>query len=161
MCPVDVQALVDRLRAPLRTFTYGLPTCPTFHRFLAQQPYITSISLYHRLDRNPTSWFLRMLEEVQALYGDLPDLIVGAPVRYLKFRYNPGEHVTQPVLPPIFFQLSAVPIVHVECMACQLVDHDQLDEHLPDLETLVVSQDITWGDRSQSVGVIPLISNPH
>ncbi|KAF7341810.1 hypothetical protein MSAN_02035900 [Mycena sanguinolenta] len=150
MCPIDVKALVNCLRTPLRTFTYGLPSCDTFHRFLVQQPYITSICLHHRLNREPSSWFLPMLEKVEALSEDLADLIVGAPVRRLKFRYQPAERVTQPVVPPIFFHLSAVPIVHVECMACQLVDHDQLDIYLPHLETLVVSQDITWGDRLES-----------
>ncbi|KAJ6468860.1 hypothetical protein C8R45DRAFT_1105498 [Mycena sanguinolenta] len=158
MCPVDVQALVGYLRAPLRKFTYGLPSCDTFHRFLAQQPFITSIALYHRLNRDPSSWFLPMLEKVEALTSDLPDLLVGAPVHHIKFRYLPGQHVTQPIVPPIFFELSAVSIVHVECMACQLVDYHELERYLPNLKTLVVSQDITWGNRRESVCAIILVS---
>ncbi|KAJ6449874.1 hypothetical protein C8R45DRAFT_1114430 [Mycena sanguinolenta] len=150
MCPIDVQALVGHLRARLRRFKYGRPSCDTFHRFLAQQPFITSIALYHRLNRDPSSWFLPMLEKVEALTSDLPDLLVGAPVRHIKFRYLPGQHITQPVVPPIFFGLSAVSIVHVECMACQLVDHHELEQYLPNHQTLVVLQDITWGNHCES-----------
>ncbi|KAF7336555.1 hypothetical protein MSAN_02287700 [Mycena sanguinolenta] len=158
MCPVDVQALLGYCHAPLRSFTYGLPSCDALREFLAQQPFITSIRLYHPLNRDPTPWFLPMLEKVEALTVDLADLIVGAPVRRISFRYRPEERVTQPVKPPIFFTLSAVPVVHVECMACQLVHYNELDRFLPSLETLVVLQDVTWGDRTESVGRISSIS---
>ncbi|KAF7373530.1 hypothetical protein MSAN_00563400 [Mycena sanguinolenta] len=159
MCPVDVQALVDCCRAPLRTFTYGLPACDRLRRFLALQLFITSIHLYHPLNRDPTSDFLPMLERVEALTDDLADLVVGAPVRQIKFRYRLEERETQPVKPPIFFALSAVSVVHVECMACQLVDYDELDCFLPCLETLVILQDATWGDHTTSLKYPQLANN--
>ncbi|KAJ7928223.1 hypothetical protein B0H13DRAFT_2311764 [Mycena leptocephala] len=123
LCPVDVHALVTCLRAPLHSFTYGFPVCQTIHRFLVQQRTITAISLHHPVHQDPTPTFLPALETVEALSEDLADLIVGARVRHITFRYRPEERVTQPVL----------------------VDQEQLDVHLPDLETLVVLQDVTWG----------------
>jgi hypothetical protein len=56
--------------------------------------------------------------------------------------------------------LSATAIVRVECMACQLIDQAELDLHLPNLETLVVRQDVTWGDRRASVCVFLLCIVP-
>ncbi|KAJ7909357.1 hypothetical protein B0H13DRAFT_2330405 [Mycena leptocephala] len=152
LCPVDVQALVTCLHAPLRAFTYGFPVCDTIYQFLVQQPTITTISLHHPVHRDPAPTFLPALETVEALSEDLADLIVGTRVRHITFRYRPEERVTQPVVPPIFFGLSDAAIVRVVCLACQLVDQEQLDLHLPDLETLVVLQDVTWGiDEPQCV----------
>ncbi|KAJ7906943.1 hypothetical protein B0H13DRAFT_2020027 [Mycena leptocephala] len=150
LCPIDVKAFVQHFRAPLLSFTYGLPVCDTVYQFLVQQPSITAISLYHPLHRDPTPTFLPALEKVEALSEDLADLIVGAPVQHIVFRYRSEEWVTQPVVPPQFFALSNAVIVRVECMACQLVDQAELDLHLPNLETLVVTQDVTWGDRQAS-----------
>ncbi|KAJ7907064.1 hypothetical protein B0H13DRAFT_2332680 [Mycena leptocephala] len=122
LCPINVKGLVQHFRAPLLSFTYGLPVCDTIYQFLVQQPSIIAISLYHPLHRDPTPTFLPALEKVEALSEDLADLIVGAAVRHIIFRYRPEERVTQPVVPPKFFGLSATAIVRVECMACQLVD---------------------------------------
>ncbi|KAJ7828187.1 hypothetical protein B0H13DRAFT_2118094 [Mycena leptocephala] len=119
LCPIDVNAFVQHFRAPLLSFTYGLPVCDTVYQFLVQQPSITAISLYHPLHRDPTPTFLPALEKVEALSEDLADLIVGAPVQHIIFRYRSEERVTQPVL----------------------VDQAELDLHLPNLETLVVRQD--------------------
>jgi hypothetical protein len=153
LCPVDVHALLKCFHAPLLTFTYGHPVCDTLREFLLWQPTITAISLYHPLRRDPTLQFLPALEKVEALSHDLADLIVGARVQHIKFRYRPEERVMQPVVPAIFFALSDVPVVRVECLACQLVDQEELDLHLPNLETLVVLQDVKWGGHQASVCV--------
>ncbi|KAJ6585955.1 hypothetical protein B0H19DRAFT_1250700 [Mycena capillaripes] len=160
LCPVDPQALVDHFRAPLRSFTYGFPMCDTLYQFLGQQPTITSLALRQPLgSRTPEPSFLPCLERVEALVEDLGDLIVGAPVRELKFRYRPEEKATHPFLPATFFNLSAVHLTRVELMACQLVDESELNLYLPSLETLVILQDSTWGGRRASEAYPQLITD--
>ncbi|KAJ6488185.1 hypothetical protein C8R47DRAFT_1213647 [Mycena vitilis] len=163
LCPVDVQALLAHFRAPLRTLTYAFPVYDTFYEFLLGQPAITDISFHREFQplgpRATPENFLPGLQKVDALVEDLPELIAGAPVRALKFRYRPTELITQPYLPRMFFTLSAVSLVRVELMACQLADGEELDLFLPSLERLVVLQDGTWGLRCASDSYPQLVEN--
>ncbi|KAJ7029542.1 hypothetical protein C8F04DRAFT_1187567 [Mycena alexandri] len=128
----------------ITTFTYGVPNCDALYYFLVQQHWIRCLSLYHPLvhprfnPRSLPSWFLGHLVQVEAPVDNICDLIVGAPVHRIKFRYSDFEISHGSYLPLNFIALSSETLTHLECLASQLVNATEADFclYLPALRLL-------------------------
>ncbi|KAJ7099167.1 hypothetical protein C8R44DRAFT_888620 [Mycena epipterygia] len=147
--PVDTRVLLRSFTGSLTMFTSSQPVSDSIYKFLFRQTTITILGLeegleeFHCIDVSPG--LLPNLIRVRAPPRDVESLVPGRPVRHVRFHYTPQDAKLRPTVQLGFFLGCTVPLLHLDLMACQLINQPDLETLFSELRHLTVFQDDTWG----------------